>query len=74
MIGATAAASASPNFGVGDIDPVIADRSRSALFLGAVLGARLLMAGVRRKTAPALRRVLVALAAQNAAVCPRDSS
>ena len=64
MIGATAAASGVAYFARGDIDPVIAGPVALGSVLGAVLGARLLMAVSGDKLRLLFVVVLVALAAQ----------
>ena len=64
MIGATAAASGVAYFARGDIDPVIAGPVALGSVLGAVLGARLLMAVSGDKLRLFFVVVLVALAAQ----------
>jgi uncharacterized protein len=64
MIGVTAAASGVAYFVRGDIDPAIAGPVALGSVLGAVLGARLLMAVSGDKLRPFFVVVLVALAAQ----------
>jgi uncharacterized protein len=64
MIGVTAAASAAAYFARGDIDPAIAGPVALGSVLGALLGARLLMAVSAERLRLVFVAVLIALAAQ----------